>query len=444
VIIETLTKWAPTQLITANRSASSIKSVEKAIRILLVHLSRVPAAASMSSQIADALAQQAYRMERAAADERARRAAHPANLPLPASGGPSLRDGTPNPTPPPQAGPSTSTTFPTSDERKRSAPPTAPPFIDGPVDKKPRLASSPEEAAARELLLAFDFSTLPVSLVTDLVVDNLQRLSETELTSLVAAYRAVSATALTTQGPAVASSQAPIPGAGPSSLKKEETPEPEQPLAVPVIDTEEMEYEPDKLNAALTTTEGSVEMEDEDPDFGQMDAEEALLKLAEFKMPLPKEIMDEEEREKVVRQVFGRLWRDVEGRGAKGKEKREDVQQMGSAELWLLLVVRLVSRTQTLRPISTGDGSGEAEAEHVKKEEENEEDVEWEEVYERQDRMRRMLCDFVLADFAGRVGLATAWMNEEWYNDRLRKERDRNFVSHLPDHYHNSRISSLS
>lgn len=434
MIIETLTKWAPTQLITANRTATSIKSVEKAIRILLVHLSRVPTAAAMSSQIADALAQQAYRMERAAADERARRAAHPANLPLPATGGPSLRDSTPNPTPPPQAGPSTYTTFPISDERKRSAPPTSTPFTDGPMDKKPRLASSPEEAAARELLLAFDFSTLPVSLVTDLVVDNLQRLSEAELAGLVAAYRGGLAAAPTTQGPAVASSQAPISEAGPSSLKKEETPEPEQSPVAPAIDTEEMEYEPDKLNATLITTEGSVEMEDEDADSGQMNAEEALLKLADFKMPPSKEITDEDERQKVVRQVFGRLWRDVEGRNAKGKEKREDVQQMGSAELWLLLVVRLVSRTQTLRFVSSSNGNGEGDGEDVKKEEENEGEIEWEEVYERQDRLRRILCDFVLADFAGRVGLATAWMNEEWYNDRLRKERDRNFVSRFLDH----------
>jgi hypothetical protein len=63
---------------------------------------------------------------------------------------------------------------------------------------------------------------------------------------------------------------------------------------------------------------------------------------------------------------------------------------------------------------------------------EQDQEQKWVEVYERQDRLRQVLCDWIIADFPSRVGVATAWMNEEWYNDRVRSERDRNFVSSPP------------
>jgi len=45
-------------------------------------------------------------------------------------------------------------------------------------------------------------------------------------------------------------------------------------------------------------------------------------------------------------------------------------------------------------------------------------------LYERQDQLRRVLCDYIMADFSGRIRLATAWMNEEWYNDQVRISSD--------------------
>ncbi|KAF8417612.1 hypothetical protein L210DRAFT_2472662 [Boletus edulis BED1] len=38
----------------------------------------------------------------------------------------------------------------------------------------------------------------------------------------------------------------------------------------------------------------------------------------------------------------------------------------------------------------------------------------------RQDKLRQVLCDYIMADFPSRLPLATAWMNEERYNDRIR------------------------
>jgi len=46
--------------------------------------------------------------------------------------------------------------------------------------------------------------------------------------------------------------------------------------------------------------------------------------------------------------------------------------------------------------------------------------------YSRQDKIRQSLCDYIMEDFAGRLRLATFWMNEEWYNDRINRNGDLN------------------
>ena len=33
-----------------------------------------------------------------------------------------------------------------------------------------------------------------------------------------------------------------------------------------------------------------------------------------------------------------------------------------------------------------------------------------------------------MAQTATRIRLATTWMNEEWYNDRIRRQQDRDWV----------------
>jgi symplekin len=122
---------------------------------------------------------------------------------------------------------------------------------EGPAAKRAKL----ESGGAPSFLSNFDFTTLPATLITDLVVANIQHFSTAELEMLVTAHRQklglVTVSPPTTNG-------TPTP-AGPSTIKqpeRTETPvvtpapaklEPVDPLKMD-FDQEEMEFEPDRLN----------------------------------------------------------------------------------------------------------------------------------------------------------------------------------------------------
>lgn len=130
--------------------------------------------------------------------------------------------------------------------KKRSLP--TGPAANQPTDAK-RLKVEVDNAVANStaFLASFDFTTLPIALVTDLIVANLQAFTEPALLGLVQAYR---------QGregqPGTASH--PPDGVADEVLSISGTPpvkdEPVDPLKMD-IDEEEMEYEPDRLNEAV-------------------------------------------------------------------------------------------------------------------------------------------------------------------------------------------------
>ena len=165
--------------------------------------------------------------------------------------------------------------------RKRSS--SAAPTPDGPDAKRVKLEGA--SSAAASFLSGFDFTTLPATLVTELIVSNIQAFTEPELIELVQTYRNNRATAQT-----AASTVAPVPtapGGGstipadaslgtpsrsrtppPDALQnlagrksppkapaamlaevqsREVKEEPVDPLAMD-IDDEAIEYEPDRLN----------------------------------------------------------------------------------------------------------------------------------------------------------------------------------------------------
>jgi symplekin len=104
--------------------------------------------------------------------------------------------------------------------------------------------------ASAAFLASFDFTTLPISLITDLIVANLQAFTEPALLELVQTYRqsrglAPAPPVSRTPQPAQHTPEAtptPVPSAEPAVKD-----EPVDPLQMD-IDEEEMEYEPDRLN----------------------------------------------------------------------------------------------------------------------------------------------------------------------------------------------------
>jgi symplekin len=138
-----------------------------------------------------------------------------------------------------------------------------------PVDtKRPKLDQEPS-ASTPSFLASFDFTTLPAVLISELIVANLEAFSEPALISLVQTFRQSRGLGTATSP---APSPTPVPSAAPPPIspKKplekqrrdaEGTPIPGTPPPVndePVdplqmdIDQDELEFEPDKLNAEVS------------------------------------------------------------------------------------------------------------------------------------------------------------------------------------------------
>jgi len=148
--------------------------------------------------------------------------------------------------------------------RKRQQPSTTP--SEEPSDsKRPKLEHENDAAATTSFLATVDFTQLPVSLITDLVVANLQAFTEPALLALIQAYSQGQAATAPVTGAAGPSTEikAPTPIAPPVRLPEidhEPTPEvevapikeePVDPLKMD-IDEEDLEYEPDRLNQEVS------------------------------------------------------------------------------------------------------------------------------------------------------------------------------------------------
>ncbi|XP_006461965.1 hypothetical protein AGABI2DRAFT_206048, partial [Agaricus bisporus var. bisporus H97] len=381
-LLSALRPWTPAAL--ENLPPSKIKSVEKAVRILLVHINRhcIPVNSPLSVQITETLNAQAQRMDEAAREEKRRKA-----------------NGI--------------------DARKRAASTPA----EQPSDaKRPKL--DPEALNAPSLvstLAAFDFTSLPPSLITDLIIANLESFTESALEGLVLQHRqkrGLSAAASTSAGPTASpfTSMPPNIPTGPRKLvsqlggERDSTPpsrstppivkaeEPVDPLQMD-IDQDELEFEPETLNAQLSGNEPAVEDE-------RLTAEYEFngLQAIEFKLPAPRDL-PEDDRMELVTNSAARIWTGAD-------ELPADSLQAGGTspnEVWMLLLVRMITRVAEPPKEETAE---EDMKEHIQG------------FYVRQDQLRQTLCDYIMANFPSRVRLATTWMNEEWYNDQIRSKKD--------------------
>ncbi|KAG5652625.1 hypothetical protein H0H81_004354 [Sphagnurus paluster] len=410
LVVSALKQWTPAALV--GLPASSIKSVEKAVRILMLHLSRTPANAPYVPQLNEALAIQGVRMDKAASDEKKRKAAAQA------------------------AG---------IDTRKRPlSVPTEP--LDA---KRPKLEPEPAPPAAAStsanlsFLASFDFTSLPATLITELIVANLEAFTEPALIGLVQAFResrglgtsvpsqaappapvAAPAPKIPT-GPRAAQIQAendaqrsststpqgrqtrPIPS-GPNDHAQTPPPAPPQVKDEPVdplqmdIDQDELEYEPDRLNEELS---GDIPLEP-----SSIDDLTENIQLLEFKLPPPRDL-PEADRMQQLSKTIQRIWDGAEELKVSGEALPVESTQAGgnsATEIWMLLLVRMITRVAEPPP-SEDDAMDGEDPQH--------------DFYVRQDQLRQTLCDYIMSDFPSRyveVRLATTWMNEEWYNDQIR------------------------
>ncbi|KAF9499581.1 hypothetical protein BDN71DRAFT_1441725 [Pleurotus eryngii] len=396
-VITTLKQWSPDIL--KGQSANSIKSVEKAIRIFLIHISRIPAYAQYGAIIGEVLTVQGARMDAAAAEERKRKAAAAESR---------------------KRATSASAEHPPEAKRAKLEPEETP------------LAATPSSSSTTPSPLAsFDFTTLPASLITDLIVANLDAFTEVALVDLIQNYRTsnnigaeskVAGPSKSTPPPPPPTTVKPsVPSSSPLSappvvlqneLAAVSTPPPVVVKEEPIdpmqmdIDQDEIEYEPEQLNLELS---GDVPQVAAATAGADVSPETLDLQLVEFKLPPPKDL-DEEERITLLRVGVSRIWT-----GADEARQGADVTHADPAQdMWILLIIRMITRAAE----QPDDGvqlniDGKAE-----------EDSAVATLESRHDRLRQILCDYIMADFPSRIRLATTWMNEEWYNDRIRTAKD--------------------
>ncbi|KIK60366.1 hypothetical protein GYMLUDRAFT_43667 [Collybiopsis luxurians FD-317 M1] len=395
LVVTSLKQWTPAAL--NGFPASAVKSAEKAVRIVLIHITRIQSASSYVPQINETLSIQAARMEAAASEEKKRKAAIAAGV---------------------------------SEPKKRSSTET-----DRTDIKRVKLENGVAEATppppdpSLSLLASFDFSTLPATLITDLIVANLEAFTEPTLIALVHAYRQRMglATASTSVAPPAPAAPPSAPAVDNRRNAAEAIPRPPTPPPVPQepvdplqmdIDQDELEYEPDRLNEELSGLATSPEEVSTEVDSAPGVDEKAIISLSDFKLPSPKTLSSTDDQIQQISKSITRIYDGAaELRLSTAANATVDTTIGGPLDMWMLLVVRMITRVAE-PPLELDPSRGE-------------EDIATDDAdtpfYERQDRLRKTLCDYIMSDFPGRIRLATTWMNEEWYNDQIRQERNPNW-----------------
>lgn len=112
----------------------------------------------------------------------------------------------------------------------------------------------------------------------------------------------------------------------------------------------------------------------------------------EFKLPSPK-TLDEDEQRALVRASLTRI---CDGAGDLQTQNLDpsEAQGLSPSDMWMLLLVRLVTRVADPSTSSDEDTGENKEANGLSVSE----------LYDRQDRLRQTLCDYIMTDFSGRWG----------------------------------------
>ena len=118
------------------------------------------------------------------------------------------------------------------------------------------------------------------------------------------------------------------------------------------------------------------------------------LQLLDFKLPPPK-VLSDEDRGYLMKNSVSRIW--TEGQDSGGDASPEPVTSSGvsAKEMWMLLIVRMVTRVAVPPPDEKGG------TERVD-EDETGDDVLESDFYIHQDKLRQTLCDYIMLDFPAR------------------------------------------
>lgn len=113
------------------------------------------------------------------------------------------------------------------------------------------------------------------------------------------------------------------------------------------------------------------------------------LQLIDFRLPPPRELSDDD-RAALMKNSVARIWTE-------SQDPDVGIAGTSSTEMWMLLIVRMVTRV-AVPPLDEEADSDDG----TKKDHNMDEDALESDFFVRQDRLRQTLCDYIMADFPAR------------------------------------------
>ncbi|TKY88669.1 hypothetical protein EX895_002300 [Sporisorium graminicola] len=420
VILRAMATWTPASL--TNLSHTQVRNVEKTVRIFYLHFRRNQLAGPDSASIQKALEAQQRRMEEAAKAYQAQKEAEA--------------------------------------KRKREQ---IDEELEGPKKIKlehPQQRSEPEAITSQQLdstageaflsasirttggidhnpLAAFDVKTLPLSLVIDLIIANLQALSDHDLNAAIANMRANLPADASTSAPAQLqppSSHAPLPPQPPPPAPAPGPPPP-RPPSTALANGERVKAEAQADEAGDDVVQDPLQMDMAEEDLEALEAsgrerdarrsaqdteeeeeEELSLGVIENFALAPPEYLSLSESDSLIKDTVARIC-DFGSSASSALATANLTSDAGSQALWSTLVIRLATR-------GFAESRSDSEAATEQPETKIVGGVEPTRTLSAQaDIIRTLMLEFVKADFARRTRFAVTWMAEEWFCDRVRRKQ---------------------
>ncbi len=420
VILRAMATWTPASLNTL--SHTQVRNVEKTVRIFYLHFLKNNLAGPESSSIQKALETQQRRMEEAAKayqldkEAEAKRKREQIDEELHESKKVKLEH-------PPQG----AAQAPAMQEADRAA---------GEAFRNASVRTT--GGIERNPLAAFDVKTLPIPLVIDLILANLQALSDQDLHAAITNMRAnlppdASASSQTEPSAAAASLPPPPPGPAPGpppprpptllnsgqGVKAEDAPDGNAAGA----HGEDAVQDPLQMDMAEEDLE-ALEASGRDRDAGraaqeeeEQEEEELSLAVIENFALAPPEYLSITESDSLIKDTIARICEFGSSASSALAVDGAAPAESGTQALWSSLVIRLATRGFA-EPAANSDAfSEQPETKLVG-------GVESTRTLSAQaDIIRTLMLEFVKADFARRTRFAVTWMAEEWFCDRVRRKQ---------------------